>query len=118
VDANARALLVPVPVVADGAALEESDEDVAEAAGAGEEGGRVDDPPVKAADGDAEQEPGDGELDEEHGAAVGRVAHEPPLRCRRIALFREIGFVLARAIDGACAGEDGVCNKDDLRLSC
>jgi hypothetical protein len=73
---------------------------------------------VKAADGDAEQEPGDGELDEEHGAAVGRVAHEPPLRCRRIALFREMVSVLARAIGRACVREDGVYNKDDLRLNC
>lgn len=87
-DIKARACLaIFVPVVADGAALEESDEDVAEAARAGDTGGCVDDPPVNAADGDPEQEPGDGELGEEHGAAVRGVTHKPPLHCRYIVLF-------------------------------
>ena len=80
-------LAVLVPVVADWVALEESDEDVGEAARAGDDGGCVDDPPVDAANGDPEQEPADGELGEEHGAAVRGVAHEPPLDCCHVVLF-------------------------------
>ena len=87
-DINARACLAMfVPVVADGAALEESDEEVADAARAGDDSGCVDDPPVNAADGDPEQEPADGELGEEHSAAVRGVTHKPPLHCRHIVLF-------------------------------
>jgi hypothetical protein len=42
---------------------------------------------VNAADGDPEQEPADGELGEEHSAAVRGVTHKPPLHCRHIVLF-------------------------------
>jgi len=87
-DINAPACLAMfVPVVADGVALEKRDEEETEAARGGEDGGCVDNPPVNAADSDPEQEPADGELAEEHSAAVPGVTHKPPLHCRRIVLF-------------------------------
>lgn len=79
--------LVLVPEEGDGVALEHGDEEEDDA---GEDGGdddAVDDPDVDPADGDAEEEVGDGDFGGYHGYAVPEVAEPPVLRRLKSAIL-------------------------------